>query len=246
MFLPGAGHNRTSWRALAQPAYPAIVLNTPFSFLLRHSYPRMLGEKYPNRKLWGCRLRLHRLSQTPPPRTLHTPLSGRVREGGSGPLLRGQGTRRSGHRETTVELCHLRPGPICLWYLPPFLLVHSDSPCPVTALVRTTPPSFPLSPSPLLPPASCPLPSAPCLLPSVSCLLPPVSCLLPPACFLLPLSSCFLPTAPCPCLPSVAPAYTLQLPDSCPQPWRITECQNWRELRGHLVSPSFLDGHTES
>lgn len=234
MFLPGAGHNRTSWRALAQPAYPAIVLNTPFSFLLGHSYPRMLGEKYPNRKLWGCRLRLHRLSQTPPPRTLHTPLSGRVREGGSGPLLRGQGTRRSGHRETTVELCHLRPGPICLWYLPPFLL----GPLLLSGQL--------LLPSPCLLPLSCLLPLAHCPLPPASCLLPPVSRLLPPACFLLPLSSCFLPTAPCPCLPSVAPAYTLQPPDFCPQPWRITECQNWRELRGHLVSPSFLDGHTES
>lgn len=103
-----------------------------------------------------------------------------------------------------------------------------------------------LLPSPCLLPLSCLLPLAHCPLPPASCLLPPVSRLLPPACFLLPLSSCFLPTAPCPCLPSVAPAYTLQLPDSCPQPWRITECQNWRELRGHLVSPSFLDGHTES
>lgn len=103
-----------------------------------------------------------------------------------------------------------------------------------------------LLPSPCLLPLSCLLPLAHCPLPPASCLLPPVSCLLPPACFLLPLSSCFLPTAPCPCLPSVAPAYTLQPPDSCPQPWRITECQNWRELRGHLVSPSFLDGHTES
>lgn len=49
MFLPGAGHNRTSWRALACPAYPAIVSDTPFSFPLWQSYARMQGERCPTR-----------------------------------------------------------------------------------------------------------------------------------------------------------------------------------------------------